>query len=137
MSTAAVSPTVRLSNPFWDIEIGVREHTGPYRVTDRTNNIVIADEDYCYKVTVVTGKHRHASLGVTDVVATESSDKRGQHVILEGRFKFAALGPTDVGFGTGSRYRRTDVTSKSRWPLSIGSDPTSILWKTCASASAR
>jgi hypothetical protein len=107
MPGVAAAPTVRLANPFWEVEIGVSERTGPFRVVDRTNDLVIADEDYCYTVTVVTGTYRHASQGVTDVVATEEADERGQHVILEGRFQFAALGPTDIGF----RHRITLPTN--------------------------
>src|SRR5688572_23385087 len=98
MSTVVAPRTVQLANLFWDVEIGVSERTGPFRVVDRSNSLVVADEDYCYKVTVVTGEHRYTALGVTDVTATESTDERGQHVVLEGRFQFARLGPTDIGF---------------------------------------
>jgi hypothetical protein len=107
LSTAAISEKIQLSNQYWDVEIGVSDHAGPYRVVDRVNGLVVADEDYCYKVTTVTGSHRHVSQGVTDVVAMESLDERGQHVVLEGRFQFAALGPTDIGF----RHRITLPTN--------------------------
>ncbi len=98
MSTVAVPSTIRLANAFWDVEIGVGENTGPHRVVDLTNNLVIADERYCYNLTAQTSGFEHVSQGVTNVTAREERDAHGHSVILEGRFAFSRLGPTDIGF---------------------------------------
>src|ERR1700712_860132 len=98
MTATAAPPNIRLTNRFWDVEIGVAENTGPHRVVDLKNNLVVADESYCYGVTAQTNGFEHASQGFTNVTAREVSDERGQSVILEGRFYFGRMGPTDIGF---------------------------------------
>lgn len=95
---AVVVPKIRLTNRFWDVEIGVNEDTGPRRVADLTNNLVVADESYCYNITVLTNGVTHTALGLGDVTAREVNDECGQSVILEGRFLFSRRGPTDIGF---------------------------------------
>ncbi len=90
--------TVRLTNQFWDVEIGVSENTGPFKVVDLTNNLVVADESYCYNLTAHTNGVTHAAQGLGDITATRVEDELGQSVILEGRFLFSRRGPTDIGF---------------------------------------
>ena len=98
MALAVDTSTIRIANQYWDIEIGVAERTGPNRILDRVSNTVVADEEYCYQLTALTNGYKHTAHGVTGITATEIEDERGQSVILEGRFQFSALGPTDIGF---------------------------------------
>src|SRR3954464_9547425 len=99
----ATSSTIRLTNQFWEVEIGTKENTGPHRIIDRTNNLVVADESYCYNIIAHTNGYKHVAQGITDVSSNEETDERGQSVTLEGRFLFSKLGPTDIGF----RHRLT------------------------------
>ncbi len=103
MSTVAAPSTIRLANEFWEVEIGIGEDTGPHRVVDLTNNLVVADERYCYNITAETNGFEHSSQGVINVTARQESNVDGQSVILEGRFSFGRMGPTDIGF----RHRLT------------------------------
>ena len=107
--SAVTTSSVRLTNDYWDVEIGVGEDTGPHRVVDLTNNLLVVDESYCYNLTAVTNGVTHERLGLGDVTAQELVDERGQSVILEGRFLFGRRGPTDIGF----RHRITLPTSGS------------------------
>ncbi|MBX3069250.1 MAG: hypothetical protein KF883_01980 [Thermomicrobiales bacterium] len=96
-STSAPS-SIRLANQFWDVEIGVGADPGPHRIVDLTNNLVVADERYCYDITVRTNGVTHVALGIDDVIARESQDEHGQTVTIEARFIFGRRGPTDIGF---------------------------------------
>jgi hypothetical protein len=99
----ADGPELVLTSPYWRLRVGFGQQLDPYELVHRASGRTVADESYCYQLTVsgVTNSGFHGGplscRGVRPLNwSIEPLDDSGATLSLSGRLDFGPQGPTGV-----------------------------------------